>query len=463
VASQSIAVLPFLPVVPGHSDPVLEFGMADTLISRLSGMEQVMVRPVNSVRRFGNPERDSLQAGKMLGVDAVVDGSLQRSGDELRVTARLLRVTDGAALWVGSFNAPLAGVFAMQDEICERIAGALQLQLRPSANGNPGGGTKDAQAYELYLKGRYHLGLLTATDMLTALDYFEKSVALDPDYALAWLGLASVNFRLPLAGEMPPGNYYSEAREAALRALALDDKLAEGHAYLGWVSFWSDRNWVAAEKYFQQAIRLNPNDFESRLGYAHMLGNTRRYDESVLQMRRAREINPLFPMGAVLESGFLMSSGKHTDAVRMMEQTVKQYGDFWLARLNLAEMYLLTGRIEESLAEVNRARELAPDSNFVTVTEVRILKATGNVEAARALLDQIVEKSRRQYVSPYYMAMAFQGIGDEDGAMEHLQQAMAENNPMLAFLGADGLWDPLRERPEFAAIMRKINLEEYFN
>jgi len=459
----TIAVLPFLPAIQDHSDPALEVGMADTLITRLSNIDQLVVRPINAVRRFHDPDRDSLQAGLKLGVDAVLEGTIHRAGDELRVTARLLRVSDGTALWADSFDEPLAGVFAMQDQICARISAALELQLDPAVAGVVRGGTDNIQAYELFLRGRYRLVELTRAGLLASLDYFQQAIALDPNYAQAWLGLASANFRLPLAGEVPPANHYEQAREAALKALSIDDSLAEGHAFLGWVSFWSDHDWAASEAHFQRAIGLNPNDFESRLGYAHLLSNIARHDEALIEIRRAREINPLFPMGAVLEASFLKSAGKAEDALRMIEAANIQNSDFWMVKLSLAEHYLLAGRYEEALTELQQARKLVPDSNFVRVIHIRILNAIGQRAEAEALVAEMTESAGQSYVSPYHLALAYMGLGDEDQALEWLEKAVAENNPMLVYLGASAFWDDLRDQPEFQSILQRVNLADIPN
>ncbi|HET6565099.1 MAG TPA: winged helix-turn-helix domain-containing protein, partial [Xanthomonadales bacterium] len=218
---QSIAVLPFLPLLDEQRDIPLELGMADSLITRLSAIPQVVVRPINAVRRFNSLERDGVEIGKLLKVDAVIDGTIQRSGDKLRVTARLLRIEDGAALWADSFNAEFSRVFSLQDQICQQIAASLSPELKPAFARSSVGGTQNTEAYELFLKGRYLIPLLTRADLFASRDYFQQAVILDPDYAQAWLGLASVNFRLPLAGEVPPGEHYALAREAALKALAI--------------------------------------------------------------------------------------------------------------------------------------------------------------------------------------------------------------------------------------------------
>ncbi len=457
-APNTIAVLPFLPVLPEQRDPVLELGIADTLITRLSHTGQLVVRPISAVRPFGNPGRDSLQAGQLLQVDTVVEGTLHRAGDKLRVTARLLKVADGTALWADSFDVSLAEVFTLQDAICEQIAESLLPKLKSGLAQSSAGGTTSTEAYELYLQGRYRMALLTRADLLASLDYFQQAVAQDPDYAQAWLGLASVNYRLPLAGEVAPANHYALARQAASQALRIDDSLAEGHAVLGSVSFWSEHDWAASERHFQHAIQLNPNDFDSHLGYAHLLSNTGRHEQALLEMRRARQLNPLSPLAAVLEAGFLHFAGQQADALRMIEAAVRQNGQFWLARMLLALYYQDAGRVEEALEQIQEARNLAPNSNFVMANQVEILVAAGQVDEARDLVATLERKANLEYVSPYHLALANVNAGNTGQAIAWLQNAVAEGNPMLVFLGVHPSWDSLRNLPEFAEILQQVNL-----
>jgi len=438
-APNTIAVLPFLPVLPEQRDPVLELGLADTLITRLSHTGQLVVRPISAVRPFGNPGRDSLQAGQLLQVDTVVEGTLHRAGDKLRVTARLLRVADGAALWAGSFDATLAEVFTMQDAICEQIAASLLPRLKSALTKSSAGGTTSTEAYELYLQGRYRMVRLTRADLLASLDFFQQAVDLDPNYAQAWLGLASVNFRLPLAGEVAPANHYTLARQAALQALRIDDSLAEGYAALGSVSFWSEHDWAASERYFQQAIELNPNDFDTLVGYANLLSSTGRHQQALLEIRRARQINPLHPMAAALEAGFLHYAGHKLEAVRMLEAAVRQNGQFWLARMVLALYYQREGRIEEALEQIQEAKNLAPNSSYVMANQVQILVAAGQVDEARGLVVALERKASQEYVSPYNLALANVNAGNTGQAIAWLRTAVAEGT-------------------EFDEIMQQVNL-----
>ncbi len=460
-STHTLAVLPFLPVVEANRDPALELGMADTLIARLSGKGAIIVRPITSVRRYSDLERNSLQAGHELGVDAVVEGSIQRSGETMRVTVRLLRVSDGAALWADTFNEQFSGIFSVQDDICERIATALAPEL-----GQQGDkilaqvGTSNTEAYELYLKGRYHLARLTPADLRASVDYFREAVALDPGYAQAWLGLAGVEFRIPLAGEAPPMEYYPDAKLAAQRALEIDPTLAEGYAMLGWIAHWFDWDWQMAEAYFKHAIELDPNDTESHLGYAQLLANSGRSEQALDEVRRARELSPFYMAAAALEGGYLLRAKRPDEAVQRLEAARQLDENFWLTRIVLAGAYRAVGRNEDALAEAEAARRISAGSTWATANEVGILVRLGRQPEAEALLEEMLQRSADHYVPPYDMALAYVALGDDDSALVWLDSAYEARDPKLAFLGVEQRWNSVRDRPEFADLIRRMKPAE---
>jgi serine/threonine-protein kinase len=458
----TVAVLPFLPLMEDARDPELELGLADTLITRLSGIGKIRVRPISSVRWFDQLDRDALAAGRRLGVDVVLDGNVQRSGDEVRVTARLLQVTSGAPLWADSFNERFSGIFAVQDAICERIASALAVQLgQREQEILAQTGTSDTEAYERYLKGRYHLARLTPEDLLESIGHFRAAVTRDPGYAQAWLGLASVQFRIPVAGEVPPGEHYPEARQAALRALEIDPFLAEGHAMLGWIAKWYDWDWEASETHFLRAIELDPNNAESHLGYAHLLSDIGRQPQAIAEVRRARELSPFYLVAAALEGGFLLRAGQPGEALQRLEEARELDPGFWLVRIGLASAYLASGRPDDALAEIRAARQISGGGSWATANEIVFLVRLGRSDEARELLAELRAGAAKRYVPPYDLAVAYEAVGDLDVALEQLQRAYEVRDPKLAFLGVSG-WQSLRDRPEFAKLMRQTGLSRFF-
>jgi TolB-like protein/Flp pilus assembly protein TadD len=458
--ADTVAVLPFLPLVEESRDPVLELGIADTLIARLSGIRQIVVRPISSVRRYADMDRDTLRAGRELGADVVVEGSIQRSGQELRVTVRLLRVGDGAALWADTFHESSSNIFAVQDAICERIAAALAMEFGQQVQPKPARlGTSDAEAYEQYLKGRYLLARLTPRDMRDSIDAFRGAVARDPNYAQAWLGLASVQIRIPIAGEAPPGEFYPHAKAAVQRALEIDATLAEGHAMLGWIAQWNEWDWAAAEAHFKRAIELDPNDTEGHLGYAHLLSVIGRHEQALAEVRRAREISPFFLIAASLEGYFLVRAQRLDEAIQRLEDARQLNESFWLIRLHLTDAYLAAGRYEDALREARAARQLSGDGTLAAAREATSLARLGRVAEAEELLGELLQRSTERYVPPYDLATAYDGVGDADAALAWLERAYEVRDPKMILLGVGG-WDSIRDRPEFVDLLRRMDLVE---
>ena len=455
-----VAVLPFLPLVEEDRDPVLELGMADTLIARLSGIPEVVIRPISSVRRYADIDRDTLEAGRELGADAVVEGSIQRSGQSLRVTVRLVRVADGAAMWADTFQDNSYSIFAVQDAIAERIALALGREFGQQVQPKLARlGTSDVEAYEHYLKGRYDLARLTPDGMRASIDSFRQAVSRDPNYAQAWLGLANVQFRIPVAGEAPPDDFYPNAKSAVQKALELDPTLAEAHAMLGWIAHWYEWDWSASETHFKRAIELDPNDTEGHLGYAHLLSVTGRHEEALAEIRRAREISPFHLIGASLEGFFLMRAQRPEEAVQRLEDARKLNESFWLIRLHLTEAYAAAGRVEDALKEVRVARQLSGDSTIAMAQEITMLSRLGRVDEAGAQLSELLQRSAERYVPPFDLALAYAGVGNTEAALAELERAYEVRDPKLVLLGVGG-WDSVRDRPEFIDLLRRLDVVE---
>jgi len=459
--ARTIAVLPFLPLPGTQGDPVLERGIADTLIARLSQLRQLVVRPISAVQGYTSPGRDPLAAGRELGVYAVVDGSIQRVQNDVRSNVRLLRVADGSALWAASFDEPYSDIFSLQDAISDRVASALSVQLLPtSGRQRAQGGTADTRAYEAYLKGRFHLARLTRAEMLTSATHFREAVAIDPNYAEAWLGLANVLFRLPIAGEMPPLDYYPEAKSAALRALEIDSGLAEGYAILGWIAHWFEWDWVNSEALFKRAIEINPNDTESHLGYAHLLSTTGRREQALAEIRRARELNPTYQLAAALEGGFLVGAGRIEEALQNLLAAILADDQFWLTHMSLAAAYAAQGRGGDALAAIRRARELSGDGTYALASEVFALARAGRADDAREAMTELQAIASRRFVPPYHFAVAALGMDEFEASLDWLRRGYENHDPKMALLASDYRFRPLRDRPGFQRLLRELNLAE---
>ena len=457
---RTIAVLPFKPVVAENRDEALEMGVADTLIARLSNSREIIVRPLSSVRRYGGLEQDPQAAGRELGVESVLDGSLQRWGDRIRVTARLVSVSDGASLWSETFDEKFTDVFAVQDTISERVAGTLALRLSSEERERlTKRYTENIEAYQLYLIGRYHLLKLTPPEIRRSIGYFQRAIEIDPAYALAYGGLAEAYRASSISGDMPPKDVFPKAKAAASKALEIDESLADVHATLGMIHIWFDWDWAGAERECKRAIDLNPNSGDAHRAYALLLFYTGRHEQSVVEGRRARELDPLSLINNSLEGMFLHYAGRDDEAVASLQKTLELDPNFWIAHLTLSKVYTRRRMYPEAIAELSKARNFS-GGNTETISLTGYNWAlSGNRAQAQTALAKLKSLSTERYVPPYNIAMIYNGLGEKDEALAWLEKAYEERDVRLTFIKIDPKWDSYRSDSRFAAIIKRIGLE----
>ena len=455
VPISSIAVLPFKPLVPENRNEMLELGMADTLISKLSGGEEITVRPFSAIRRYGSLEQDSLAAGRELDVEAVLDGSLQISGDRVRVLAKLFRVGDGKQLWAEQFDEKFTDIFAVQDVISERVAAALKIRL---ANREKKHNTENVEAYQFYMKGRYHALRLTRAETDKGIGYFQQAIELDPSYALAYVGLAQAYLPMALTSDEPSWETVPKAKDAALKAVELDDRLAEGHVILGYTIFWYDWDWQAAEKQYLRALELDPNSAEARFGYAHLLSNSLEHQKAIAEIKRARELDPLSLRTNALEGQILFFAGKYDEALDRLNKTIDLEPNFWLSNLFISRVYSEKGRHVEAVAAAKKAGEISGNSQSNAYRAYALAK-WGKLTEARAVLKELLKLSTTRYVPPYNIAVVYNGLGEREKALDFLEKGLAEKDPRMVFLKVEPQWDKFRSDPRFTTIIRRMRLE----
>ncbi|HVE59588.1 MAG TPA: tetratricopeptide repeat protein [Pyrinomonadaceae bacterium] len=451
---KTVAVLPFKPLVAENRNESLELGMADTLISKLSGGE-IIVRPLNAVRRYGSLEQDSLTAGRELGTQAVLDGTIQTSADRIRVTARLFRTADGKQLWSEQFDEKLTDIFTVQDSISERVAAALKNRFGGAVKKRS---TDNVEAYQLYMKGRYHSMNLTRAETDKGIEYFQQAIALDPNYALAYVGLADTYLPMALTSGVPSGEVMPKAKAAALRALEIDETLPDAHVVLGLIHFWYDWDWQAAEKQYLLALENDPNSAEAHFGYAHLLSNTGQHEKALSEIRLARELNPVSLRTNALEGQILFFAGKSEEALDRLNQTIDLNPNFWLSQLFLSRVYTEKGMHAEAVAAARKAAEISGNSQSEAYRAYALAR-WGKASEARAVLDELLSLSQNQYVPPFNLAVAYNGLGEKGKALDYLEKGFAEKDLRMAFLKVEPYWNNLRAEPRFIALMKKMNFE----
>jgi DNA-binding winged helix-turn-helix (wHTH) protein/Tfp pilus assembly protein PilF len=459
--TKTIAVLPFKPLVEKNRDEALELGMADALIIRLSNSSEIIVRPLSSVRRYGGLEQDAQSAGRELAVESVLDGSIQRSCDGLRVTARLTNVANGASLWVGTFDEKFTDVFSVQDVISERVADALRLRLSTEARrGLTKRYTDNPRAYELYLQGRYHWSKLIPSEVRKGIQFFQQAIELDANYALAYTGIAVAYVSLSISADAPPQEAFPQAKAAALMALRLDESLSDAHAYLAFIKFWFDWDWMGAENEIKRGIALNANSAEAHRAYGILLSQTGHFAEAIAKGIRARELDPLALITRTNEALFFYFAGDYAAAEEKIKNTLELEPNFWIALLTRAKIYLQQGKHREAMADLTRARNFSGGSAQPLSMLGYISASTGDRTQAMAILDELQTLSNQRYVPPYNFALVYNGLKDDDDTFAWLERSYEARDVMLAaFIKAEPVWDRLREDKRFKNLLSRMNLE----
>lgn len=454
---RTVAVLPFKPLIAESRNEALELGMAEMLIAKLSDSAEIITRPLSAARRYDSPEQDALAAGRELNTEAVLDGSIQTLGDRIRISARFLRVSNGKQLWAGQFDERLADIFAVQDSISEKMSQALKICL---AHREKKRYPDNIQAYQFYLKGRYHALKKIRTETDKSVAYFQQAIEIAPDFALAYVGLAAVYHSIVLTSEVPSRRVMPKAKAAALKAVEIDDTLAEAHAVLGFTIFWYEWDWMAAEKCYLRGLELEPHSVDLRYHYAHLLSNIGQHEKALTVIKLARDLDPLnFTINAV-EGQILFFAGKSDASLEQLKDTIDLNPNFWLTHLFISRIYSQKGMHTEAIKAATKAKETS-GGNAEAVALIGYESAkSGDTKKALAIIEELLELSKTRYVPPYNFALVFNGLGESEKALDYLEKGFIEKNALMVFLKVEPKWDNLRQKPRFIELMRRMNLTE---
>jgi serine/threonine-protein kinase len=457
---KTIAVLPFKPLVLENRNEALELGMADTLINKISSSEEIIVRPLGSVRRYNNLEQDVLLAGRELGVDSVLEGTIQTSGERIRIAARLVRTNDGKQLWTETFDEKFTDIFAVQDSISNKVLAALTLKLSSEAQTRlTKHNTENVEAYQLYMKGRFHASRLILPEATKGIEYFNQAIALDANYALAYVGIAQAYTGFSLSGDIPANDAMPKGKAAALKAIELDANLPEAQVAIGLFAFWYDWNWTEAEKKYQRALELEPNNAAAHYFYAHLNSNLGRHAEALTLARRARELDPLTLIVNSAEGQFLFYAGQSDEAVSRLNKTLELEPNFWHTHLVLSGIYAETQKFAEAIAAAERAAQISGGNSSAIAVKGYALAKSDNPAQARIVLAELQKLSTEKYVPAYNLAIIYNALGETETALDYLEKAFAEKNVLMVFLKVDPKWNNLRKEPRFVNLMRRMNFE----
>ena len=459
-ALSTLAVLPFKPVAASPRDELLEVGMAESLVARLSNLPGVAVRSVGSVRRYAGTDQDPISAARELQVTWIIDGSVQRAEGRVRVTARLLNTASGEAAWSGSFDETPTGVFDLQDAISARVAGVLAPHLASGARSRlvGAGGTRMFDAYQLYLTARQHAQGIQSAGLVKSVALYRQAVTLDPAYALAWSGMGEAYRRMVFGADGEPAVVLLEAARCNERAVQLDPDLAEGHAGVGWVRFWRDWDWPGATSAFERALALNASDANAHLGYSQLLGTLRQPAGALQHLRQARESDPLSLILLALESSSLFASGRKEEARQRLQRVFDIEPDFWVAHMVQAGLLVGDGRPAEAIEAMVRADSLADGSSQPAAALGHLLARQGQAVEARSVLQRLESLSASRYVPPTSIGLIHAGLGDKEAALTSLQRGLAVRDVRMTLVANDSRWALLRDEAGYVALLRKMKL-----
>jgi serine/threonine protein kinase/tetratricopeptide (TPR) repeat protein len=455
----SIAVLPF---VNASADPNAEYlsdGITESLINSLSQLPNLKVMSRNSVFRYKGRETDAQSAARSLGVRAVLTGRLVQQGDNLLISVELVDVSDNTHIWGEQYNRKLSSILAVQEEITRQISEKLRLKLTGEDKKQlTKRHTENVEAYQLYLRGLYHWNKWDEENLNKSLEYFEKAIQTDPAYALAYAGMSHAYGVLGFYGYRRPKDALPKAKAAALKAIEMDDSIAEAHAALGAIHTLYDWDWAAAERECQRSLELNPKLADTRHIYSMYLQVVSRFDEGIEQMKKAQELDPLSLLIGWNVGDAFYAARRYDEAIEQYRKALELDPDFAVAHGTLGLSYVHKGMYKEGIAELQKSLALSGKTAQGLAWLAYGYGASGNRAGAQKALDDLKDLSKQRYVSPDYMAMAYTGLGERDQAFEWLHKAVDERSNTVAFLKAEPIYDSLRSDPRYAEVARRIGL-----
>ena len=452
---RSLAVLPFKTLGAEAGDQYLGVSLADALITQFGRTQQIIVRPTSTVLKYAENERDPLLVGKTLDVEAVLDGNVQRAGERIRVTVRLLRVSDGVSLWAEKFDERLTDIFALQDSISLRVAQALKVgdgeRLKKRY-------TEDPEAYQAYLKGRYFWHKRTDEETRKALAYFREAIDKDPLYALAYSGLAEAYTTSSYYSGVLPRDAFPKAKAAAERALEIDSTLPEALSTLAYVRFIYDWDFEGSDRDFKRALELNPNYATARFWHGECLIYRGRFEEGIAEIKRAQELDPLSPVfGANLGWAYHMAR-QYDRAIEQIQKVLEMDGDFPMAYFYLGMAYEQKGMFEKSIAAYKRSTELTGGYPG-RLGLGHAYAMSGRPQEAEKILDELEQQVRAgKRVRPTSFAIIYAALNDRDKAFEWLEKAYEERYEGVLYLKYQPYYDNLRSDPRYLDLLRRIGL-----
>jgi TolB-like protein/Flp pilus assembly protein TadD len=454
----SVAVLPFVNMTEQADSDYFSDGMTEELISTLGRVGGLKVAARSSAFQFKGTNDDVRTVGQKLGVATVIEGSVRRSADRLRISVQLVDAAQGHQIWSETYDRQLSDVFAVQEDIARSVVAALKITLSGKADRLVAQHPQSLEAYQAYLRGRYFWNKRDGASLLSAQRHFSAAVELDPTYALAYAGLADTYLLLPLHTPMSPKDAFARARAAAQRAIALDGRLAEGHTSLAYVLFWNDWDYAGAERAFRRAIDLNPNYPTAHHWFSEFLITSGEVEEAMREAAKAEELDPLSPIIGTDAAANFYFARRFEPAVTRLKRVLELDPDFQVARWYLGKSYGQMGRHVQGIAELEATVRASPDSDWSKAYLGYAYGAAGHRDKAQAVLNMLMREAGRRYVRSDILALLHLSVGDRDGALTLLERAVSERAIYPFIIARDPQFDTLRREPRFKALLREMRI-----
>ncbi len=455
---KSIAVLPFDNLSRDQENAYFAEGIQDEILSRLAKIADLKVISRTSTQKYKSTPDNLREIAKQLGVSNILEGSVQKVADQVRVSVQLINATSDAHLWAEIYDRKLTDIFAVESDIAKTIAETLRAKLTGSEEQmmsmKP---TENTQAYELYLKGRFFWNKRTGADLRKAIEYFNQAIAKDPNYALAYAGLADSYLLLSAFGAASPSDSLPQAKAAAKRALEIDDTSAEAHTSLGQILLFYDFDFAGSTREFKRAITLNPNYATAHHWYGSgpptCLGE---FDRGIAELKRAQQLDPLSLIINADLGGAFVAARRYDEAITQLRKTIEMDPRFYFAHWNLGEALELKGQLPEAVAEYKKAAELDEDP-FVLALVGQADAKLGQRDEAIKILSQLERLATKRYVANYSFALMHMALGEKAKAIDWLERAYRDRSgPEIVGIKVDPMLDPLHGDPRFEALVQKV-------
>ena len=458
----SVAVLPLKNLSDDREQDYFADGMTEALITNLGKASALRVISRTSVMRYKDTNKPLPEIARELQVDALVEGSVAKSGDRIRITANLLQASPEKHLWAETYERDLRDVLTLQNDVARNITQQIQIKLTPEEHARLSAShTVDPEAYQLYIKGRYFWIKRSRESFDLAMDYFQKAIERDPTYAAPYSGLADCYVLFGSSfdvGGLAPSEVQPKAKAAALKALQIDSSLSDAHNSLAYVKLSYDWDWRGAEAEFKRSLELNPGYAHGHHWYAHLLLSSGRPDEALSESRRALDLDPVSPIINLHLGWHYLNTRQYDRAIDQLTKTLELDPNYPLAYWYRGQAYEQKKMYADALRDMGKAKELLPGNLAVQCDIGHVYAVSGDRSVAKKLISVLKQESGRRYVNQYELALIYIGLGQNDQALKLLDRAFREHSDMLVYLNVDPRLDPIRSDPRFANLVRLVGI-----